>query len=155
MADLPSRTYPSAGRGGLLLVRIARWALAVITVLFGVETFAGVMRLSNDSWLWQALHRKTWHLMALAALPTFGLSVAAFISSFDALRRARLAGRILITFLIVALMFHTGFTGYLGPSAAANIDKETLLRFWIIHQGVEPTLLGAMLVWWWLLFRRP
>jgi len=137
----------------MLLVRVATWTVAAFIALFAVEVFGGIMMLSHGGGFWEMLHRQTWHLIALAVVPVIGLSLAALISRPTKHGWIRLVGRVLLAVVTLALTYNTGFTGYLGPSAAPDIDEKTLLRFRAFHEVAEPVLLGALLAYWWLSLR--
>jgi hypothetical protein len=65
-----------------------------------------------------------------------------------------IALRIVVGVLLVTLVLHTNFTGYLGPSGSSQLRADTLIRFKVIHQFFEPGLLIALIVWWWFLSNR-
>jgi hypothetical protein len=136
----------------MILARIARWTVLLLLFMCLLEIFAGCAYRGSPAW-------KEWHLwgghsLAQATLVVFVITLVALIQLSMLLRSWRPLWRALVPVLAVVLAYHTSFTGYLGPWRNPGLDNETIVRFRVIHQFMEPVLLASLLVGWWFLVRR-
>ena len=126
----------------------------ILATLFATG-FAGLVitGLMTADPLFHAMHRWVAHAMVIFAWlffpPAIGLRYASGSGNWRLIA--------LLAFTLVWLLL-TSFTGYLGPTTAAEhgelVGEETRNRFVVFHMGVQPAvlcLLGG--VWLWLAWR--
>jgi hypothetical protein len=135
-----------------VVLRIAGWGIAGLCCLFGLEVVSG---LAYGGVAVAEMHRWGAHGTVIWASLTFAIVLAATLERAIRLRRWRPLSDALVAVVALLLWLYTSFTGYLGPSRARKpLDPDTLLRFRVIHMVFLPTLLAALLAWWWLRFRK-
>jgi hypothetical protein len=101
------------------------------------------------------LHYWVAQLLELAIIGTVIVWIVACMVIADVRRKWFGVGlRILVGVVLVVVLLHTNFTGYLGPSGSPYMSRADLVRFKVIHPVFEPFLLAMLLAWWWILCRR-
>lgn len=125
----------------VLLILIAAWLLNLLLL-----TITGFLRDNKDSLA--QVHQIAGQLMlGLAAITTL-LWLVVNVPQFKDRPSRFLASLIFVMALSLATLLNT-FTGYLRPNKIeTNIDRETLIRFQVLHQGALPVLVAIMLLSW-------
>jgi hypothetical protein len=139
----------------VVLLRINRWALSVLALIFAGVVIAGFVRLESEESLWKWVHYTGGQLLVQATILTFAISLVVVIRRAIARSNLLAAFRAAVPLLTLLMIGHTCFTGYLGPSRGDySAGSDTHIRFRFFHLFAEPALVGILLLCWWLVLGR-
>jgi hypothetical protein len=123
----------------ILLILVAASLLGLV-VLF----VSGFFRQDEDPLA--HVHRFAGHLMVDLVAVTACLWVGIHLPQFKE-RPIRFLGRVVFAMALCLVTLLSSFTGYLRPTKIeTDTDRETLLRFQVLHQWALPIVIGVMLL---------
>jgi hypothetical protein len=129
-----------------LLKRILAIFVAASLLTLVVEFVSGLFRQNED--LFAHVHRVAGHLMVDLVAVTAFLWIGIHLRRLKD-RPFRFLGRLIFTMALCLVTMLSSFTGYLRPTKIeTEIDRETLIRFQVLHEWAFPILIGAMLLFW-------
>jgi hypothetical protein len=134
----------------VMLVTIARTMAATLGAALGILLVSGLGNLAGP--LGQ-VHRWTAH--GLVILLWLCLPFAIVVLLVQKLRQLPFAsiGQALALLFCLPVSLVTAFTGYLGPFQNPDLDEATRNRFNVLHMVVLPSILAALFVSWFFIFR--